>query len=100
MIPCILKIKKVEPYKITCVWNTKESRIIDLEDELKKWATSKDSPYFKLLDKNIFLQVKLDKLAKTISWENLAIMINTNGERIPAPLDFCPDFLYKISKPV
>ena len=79
MLHFIRKIIEVKPYKVTCLFNTKEIREIDLEPTLKKFSTSNVS---QLKDHNYFQTVKLDSYG-TLCWEN--------------GVDFCPDVLYSIS---
>ncbi|MBI4648117.1 MAG: DUF2442 domain-containing protein [Bacteroidia bacterium] len=98
MLPRIKKIISVEPYQILCLWNTGEIRSIDLFAQLKAYTNKHKSPYFALLDKNTFKQVKYDAVSQTIYWDNLISMIDANDNTIPAAFDFCPDVLYEISK--
>ena len=99
MLPGILKIIDVKPYFIICEWNTGETRIIDFEKKLLSKSNSESSSYKKLLDKNIFELVKLDTTIKTIYWEGLSKMIDTDGSVFPANLDFSPEVLYEMSQP-
>lgn len=97
----IKQIIEVNPYSIICLWDNGEVRTIDLGKKLKEWTfeSEKINVYQKLLNKEIFSLVKLDNDTKTLYWDNLLIMTDTQGNKMPAPLDFCPDFLYEISKP-
>lgn len=97
MLPRIEQIISVEPYKIICLWNTGEKRFFDLEDIIKSKSSSVESPYRALLNADKFREVKLDENFHTIYWDNLIQMRELDGTLKPAPLDFCPDWLYDIS---
>jgi|ERR1039458_574311 hypothetical protein len=98
MLPRIKDILSVESYSIKCLWNTGEIRIIDLEKELSN--NKSDSVLGKLLDKEIFSTVKVDNESGTIYWDNLLNYHDLDGTVKKGPLDFCPDVLYSLSKPV
>lgn len=84
MIHFITKIISVEPYKVTCLYNTGEVREIDMKNMLEHYAAT--SSFFKpLLDADYFKTVRLDSYG-TLSWDN--------------EIDFCPDVLYQNSKAV
>ena len=80
MLHFVKNINKVEPYKLTLLFNTGETKTIDLSQKLKEWAISSDSKFRDLLNPEYFLSVKLNKALETICWEN--------------GIDFCPDTLY------
>ncbi len=90
----ITNITKVEPFKIFCIFDGIENRMIDfspiLQDEV-------DTFYSKLKDEQIFKQVKLDPISKTIYWENLASMKDYDGSIKACELDFDPTVLYQQS---
>ena len=44
----IIKIHKVEGYKIYCLFNNGESRIIDFEKVFKKWNIKKGDPEYSI----------------------------------------------------
>ena len=96
MLPRIRQILSVYPYKVTCLWNTGEVREVDLQPFLTDSATKPNSPVNGLIDKQLFEQVKTD--GRTLYWDNLLTMIDYDGIRKPAPLDFDPDVLYKKSR--
>lgn len=96
MLPRIRQILSVEPYKVTCLWNTGEVREIDLQPLLADSATKLNSPVNRLLDKQLFKQVKTD--GRTLYWDNLLTMVDYDGSHIPAPLDFDPDVMYEQSR--
>lgn len=98
-MPRILKIKSVEGFKITCVFNNGETRLVDFEELFPKWRVSKTDPEHKLLDKNEFKKVGLRN--QTLSWKNIQIELPTlDGDKSIYPYELSPDILYKESKPV
>ena len=95
MLPRIRQIISVEPYKVTCLWNTGEVREIDLQPLLTDSTKKPNSPVIRLFNKELFEQVKTD--GRTLYWDNLLTMIDYDGSQRPAPLDFDPDVMYKQS---
>ena len=88
MIPTlhfIKKIIKVNDYTIVCKFNTGEVRKIDLQNKIRRLAEISPELCGKLMDKSYFKRVKLDSYG-TLCWDN--------------KVDFCPDVLYSISRPV
>ena len=92
----ITKIINVKPYKITCLWNNGEIRVIDLEEFINKKGLNPKSTFFRLKDKKRFMEVKSD--GTTIYWENGIEMTDHDGKLKPGPLDIDPEVLYRISK--
>ena len=94
MLPRIKSILSVEPYKVTCLWNTGEIHEVDFQTYL---AESKpQSPVARLADKQLFNEVKTDW--RTLYWDNLLTIIDYDGSRHPAPLDFDSDVMYLNSR--
>ena len=93
MLPRIKAILSVEPYAITCLWNTGEVRQIDFRQYLLD--AKPHSPIARLVDKGLFSQVRTD--GRTLYWDNMLIMIDLDGSQHPAPLDFDPDVMYQNS---
>ena len=96
----IKKIIKVNPYTLYLLFNNDEVRSIDFKKHFIDKAKSKENPITKLLDKNIFCQVDLDKEMGTIFWNNLLPMKTKDGKQELGNYDFCPNVLYKVSEPV
>jgi hypothetical protein len=89
--PRIIKIIKVEPYKVTTLWSNGEVR---MNDFTKKLALFQQSERLKvLLDFDEFLQVSVNQ-GDTLSWENIQFK-NTRGNLIP--ISFDPDVLFEES---
>lgn len=99
MIPRIKKIISVEPYKIVCLWNTDETRVIDFTAWLSEAKAKPASVLNKLTMPSTFLSVVHDDEQENIVWPNLLPMTNADGSKEMVGLDFSPDILYGISKP-
>ena len=88
----MLTIKEIldkRPYKITVKFSNNDVRVIDFDELISKLPA--------LNKPEDFLKVELDDYP-TLSWKGLAKMKDYNGNLIEAPLDFCPDMLWDISK--
>ena len=94
MLPRVRKIIGVEPYKVTCLWNTGEIREVDFEPCLTD--AKHYSPINRLADPQLFETVQTD--GRTLYWDNLLTMIDYDGSQHPAPLDFDPDVMYRQSR--
>jgi hypothetical protein len=94
MQPRIKKIIAILSFEIVCEWTNGETRSIDFYNLKEKLHT-------KMLDKilfaNVFATVKVDEVAKTLSWENQLLYFDYNGIQKMGALDFCPDVLYQNS---
>ena len=93
MLPRVRTILSVEPYKITCLWNTGEVREVGFQPYIVE--SKPQSPIARLADKQLFSEVKTD--GRTLYWDNLLTMIDYDGSQHPAPLDFDPDVMYEQS---
>jgi hypothetical protein len=100
MLPRIISIVKVLPFKVSANWNTGELREIDFLPILSPYKNKPDSSLGQLLRTEIFEKVKLDPESQTLYWEGLIKMRLQNGTFVPAPLDFCPDVLFENSRVV
>jgi DNA-binding XRE family transcriptional regulator len=94
----IIKIHKIDQYKIYCLYNNGESRVIDFEKLFNKWKiTEKDIEY--PISKSIeeFNKVKL--VDGTLSWENIKIeSTNEKGEKVFYEYQLDPIVLYENSE--
>jgi hypothetical protein len=95
MNPRIKKIISVKPYLIYALWSNDQERYIDFSRFLSEYFEKEGSIYNKILNEQTFLKAKTD--GRTIYWDNIAEMIDYDGKPVPAPLDFCPDVLFKES---
>jgi hypothetical protein len=95
MNPRVARIIDVKPFLITVEWTNGEKKSIDFAEFLAD-EKNKKSVFSRLLQKEIFSQVKTD--GRTLYWDSMTEMIDTDGSRISAPIDFCPDVLYGLAK--
>ena len=79
MIHFIKNIVSVSPFKVTCLFNTGEEKVIDLSDTILKYQKINDGLISQLGDAEYFKSVFLDSYG-TLCWDN--------------GVDFCPDVLY------
>ncbi len=100
MMHFVEKLVAVRPYRLTLQFNTGEIRNVDLEATLRARVASPQSAYGRLLDPATFSRVRLDPESRTVCWDGLAREIADDGTEKAAPLDFCPDTLYKMSTPL
>ncbi|KAA0990241.1 DUF2442 domain-containing protein [Dyadobacter aurulentus] len=98
MNPRVKKIVSIDFYVITVLWSDGIIRAIDFGNFLAEYFQRANSPYYQLLQPNIFKKAKTD--GRTIYWDNLVQIIDYNGKPIAAPLDFDPDVLFELSKPL
>lgn len=97
-IPRILRINKVENFKIHCVFNNGESRIIDFKPIFKEWGIENKREDFRhpLLDKEIFKTVQLTD--NTLNWEAIRKEISLkSGKTFDAAFDLDPIVLFEKS---
>jgi DNA-binding XRE family transcriptional regulator len=92
----ILKINWIEGFKISVVFSGYEgSRVIDFTEILKKLTADKDSPASILLDPKEFKKVKISDY--TLSWDNVELYFDYDGQKERIPFDISPDILLKHS---
>lgn len=96
-IPFITQIIKVEPFKITSMWNTGEVRVNDFEGEFDK--SGKHEAFYQLSDYDIFKYVSIGEIG-TLQWVNLPITISFANEKMTLPFDLDPVVLYEKSQPI
>lgn len=97
--PRILKISKIEGYKIYCVFNNGEHRIIDFDEFFKEWNLKKKKKDFKypLLNKKVFKTVSLEN--NTLGWSSVRKLIKlSNGMEYDVPFELDPIVLFKRSQ--
>lgn len=98
-IPRIIKIEQLDGFKIQCMFNNGESRLLDFNKIFSDWNISSDDIEFKLLDLKEFKKVKLRNY--TLSWPNIKIEIKDKEDKLEYyPYEIGPDVLYQLSKPV
>ena len=100
LIPRILKITKVHNFKVFCVFNNGEHRIIDFKPFFKQWNLSKKKKDFRypLLKKNVFDSVSLSD--NTLAWESIRKKIKlSSGKEFDVAFELDPIVLYDKSIP-
>ncbi len=98
-IPKILKINEIDGYKVSCLFNNGESRIIDFEGFFKSRGNfSEKHPAYKLVnDIQEFNQIEI--LGNTLGWKNAGIYTkNFEGEKVFFHYDIDPIVLFEESK--
>ena len=86
MLHFIKQIIRVnDDFSVVCVFNNNETRLIDLSAWVEQFKQAKDGWASRIADINYFKTVGLDSYG-TLKWDN--------------ELDFCPDVLYDMSKPI
>lgn len=98
-IPRITQIFKVEPFKITCLWDTGEMRVKDFEADLIQWQATNYELLLPLSDYDKFRHVSLGETG-TLQWENIPVTFTFDGQARTEPLDLDPIVLYQTSKPL
>ena len=93
----ILRIHQIEGFKVFCLFNNGESRIIDFESLFKKWEVNpSDIEYSISQNLEEFEKVKLIK--GTLAWENLQVeTLDESGVPKYQPFDLDPIMLYENS---
>ena len=93
MNPRVKEIISIEPFTIKALWSDGKVRMIDFGNFLSEFKQNEESHYYKILQKETFEKAKTD--GRTIYWDNIAEMVDTDGSLIPGPWDFCPDVLFQ-----
>ena len=97
--PRILKIERIDGFKIYCMFNNGESKLIDFNSIFKEWNLTPDDIEYPLLKKKEFQKVKF--MNNTLSWNNLTVMLMTEkGKEEKFPYEIDPYFLYQKSQVV
>lgn len=91
ILPRILEIKTVEPYQVTCVWNTGEIRTNDLAPH----ANGTNQRLQRLADADAFRHVEVAD--GTLQWPLIELPGSFRGNPMRQPLSLDPDVLYKES---
>ena len=94
----IIKIHKIEGYKIYCLFNNGESRIIDFEKLFKQWKVKKGDVEYPIKESlKEFQKVKV--IDGTFVWENIKIeSTDENAEKIVCNFDLDPIVMYESSE--
>lgn len=96
-LPRIIKIEKINGFKIQCMFNNGESRLLDFKKIFNDWNISGEDIEYKLLDLKEFKKVELRNY--TLSWPNIGIEIkNESGQIERHPYEIGPDVLFRLSQ--
>lgn len=96
-LPRIIKIEKIDGFKIQCMFNNGESRLLDFKKIFSDWNVSEDDIEYKLLDLKEFKKVELRNYI--LSWPNIRIEIKSeNGQIKKHPFEVGPDVLFQLSQ--
>ncbi len=96
-IPRIVKIEKLDGFKIQCMFNNGESRFLNFQKIFESWGISENDHEYLLLDLKEFSKVRLRNY--TLSWPNIEIKLaDQNGETGIYPYEIGPDVLYELSE--
>ena len=90
-IPYITQILKIEPFKITCLWNTGEVMVNDFEEEFS--VSNYLDVFYQLINYEIFKYASVSEEG-TLQWVNLPMKMNILGKETEAPFDIDPVTLY------
>lgn len=93
----IVKIHKIDDYKISCLFNNGESRIIDFEELFKKWKISVQHIAYPLASNQVeFAKVKV--IDGSLVWENIQFVSqDEEGNDLVQFFDLDPIVLYENS---
>ena len=95
-LPRIIKIEKVDGFKIQCMFNNGDSRLLDFEKIFNDWNISKQDIEYKLLDLKEFEKVGLRNY--TLSWQNIGFEIkNEKGQIEKHPYEIGPDVYFNLA---
>jgi len=98
-LPRIIKIEKIDGFKIQCMFNNGDSRLLDFEKIFNDWNVSEQDVEYKLLDLKEFEKVELRNY--TLSWPNSGFEIkNEKGQIEKHPYEIGPDILFQLSQQV
>lgn len=87
----ILAIQQVEPFRLTCLWNTGEVRVNNFATHLQ----GENKRLHGLADATAFQDVKV--VDGTLQWSQVLVIGLHKGEFIDQPLTLDPEVLYQES---
>jgi len=95
----IIKIHKIDGYKIYCLFNNGESRIVDFQRLFKLWNTKEgDFVYPMMQSLDVFQQVEV--IDGTFTWKNIKIeSTDEHDNPVTHFLDLDPIVMYESSVP-
>jgi len=94
----IVKIHTVKDYKVYCLFNNGESRIIDFLDLFANWEVKKDDIEYPLKKSLVEFQ-KVELVDGTLTWKNIEYETEDDiGEPLTLYYDLDPIVLYENSQ--
>lgn len=87
----------MDGFKITCVFNTGEYKLIDFEGLFKEWGVQEGDIEYPLLNPGEFKKVIVND-SHTLAWPNVTVnfpSFENHNEIVSAPYDISPDILYE-----
>lgn len=94
----IVKIHNLEGYKIYCLFNNGESRIIDFKDLFKRWNIKKTDIEYRI-KKSVKEFKKVELIEGTLTWRNLKYTTeDEEGKEMILYYDLDPIVLYENSE--
>ena len=90
-VPHITQILKIEPFKITCLWNTGEVKVNDFEEEFL--VSNYLEIFYHLKNYQIFKYASVSEEG-TLHWVNLPMKMTILGKEVEVPFDLDPVTLY------
>jgi hypothetical protein len=97
MIPSIVKILKVEAFKVLVTWNNGELRVIDFAKNFDTWKKENNNILFPLMNEVLFKEVSISE-SGTLQWKNIPTKFVWKGQERTEPLELDPIVLYEQSK--
>lgn len=91
----VVEISVSKPFKLLCLFNNGENRVLDLEkvlDRNQKFTKA-------IFNDNVFTNVKIDSFGG-IFWEGIAEIKDLDGTTKPCEYDISPEFVYHNSDPI
>lgn len=95
----ILKIEQIEGYKVSCLFDENELKVIDFQELFNSWNTKQGDFQYPLMESlETFQAVKV--IDGTLTWENIQIeSTDEYGNLVIHPLDLDPIVLYEAGQP-
>lgn len=96
-IPRIQSISKVEGFRVYCLFNTGEERVINFEKLFEEWKVKPGDVEYALLDWGEFQKVKLRD--GVLSWDNIPVYLkDENHNEAVFPYEIDPMVLFNHSQ--
>lgn len=94
----IVKVHQTKGYKVTCLFNNGESRVIDFKNLFESWKIKKGHVAYPLLDKlSEFKKFKI--IDGSFVWENIHFeSLDDEGNTVTQYFDLDPIVLYESSE--